>query len=199
MTPVEEADLRRNLRYYSPDAGQRAAIEGFLNGIRQQVEHELQTPWTVLNVRCYDTAIAFRTGPQMWHTDGFPSAIVKLLIYLTDGAGPVNGSELVDLQGQRVAVTGDSGSWLLFDPNRLVHRGPTQGTGPRRIVEVTLCPTLTSDIAYRFGGTNYRHPLCPPTIDLFQQGLLIQVQPLARTVFQVARQLCELQRTASPA
>jgi len=196
MTPPEVEDLRRNLRYYSPDPGQRAAIEGFLTGIGAQVEAELQTPWKVLNVRCYDTAISFRTGPQMWHTDGFPSAIVKLLVYLTTDGTPVNGSELVDLQGQRVAVSGGSGTWLLFDPNRLVHRGPVEGQGPRRIIEITLCPALSNDIAYRFGGTNYRHPLCPPTIDLFQQGLLLQVQPLARTVFQAAQQLCELERKA---
>ncbi|MEQ8344894.1 MAG: methyltransferase domain-containing protein [Sneathiellaceae bacterium] len=178
LRPQVLEDLRQNLRFFAPDPRQRENLEAFFLSISARVETELQTPWRVLNVRCYDTSLSFQGGPQVWHRDGMPSPILKLLVYLTPDEGPALGSELIDLEGRRVALAGESGIWLLFDPNRLVHRGPGEGSERRRIVEVTLCGDLSTDTRYRFGGTNYRHPICPPSVDPFQSGLVQQTVPL---------------------
>lgn len=189
LRPSEVEDLRRHLRFFAPDAARRQALEAFLSGIGSAIEAELQTPWHVLNVRCYETALSFRSGPQAWHRDGMPSGIVKILVYLAGPGQQAMGSELIDFEGRHVAVAGESGIWLLFDPSRLVHRGPATGSDRRRIIEVTLCSDLKTDTKYRFGGTNYRHPICPPGIDLFQSGLVIQTVPVLLALQQLAARL----------
>ncbi|MEQ8345783.1 MAG: hypothetical protein RIB84_24310 [Sneathiellaceae bacterium] len=183
----ELESLRRNQSYFAPDDAQRAALMGFLEASREEIERELQTPWTVLNVRCYQTHGAFQGGPQKWHADNLPKSICKLLLYLTGEAGPVLGSELIDLKGQRQTISGASGTWLLFDPTAVTHRAPESGDAVRPIVEVLLCPSLKPDLRYRFGGTNYRNPFCPPGIDLFDDPKSVHARSLAMTVYNTAR------------
>lgn len=199
FAPGDASDLIANLAYFAPDRVQRTAISGFLAGISDQVAQELRTPWRVLNIRCYRTARRFRSGPQLWHRDGFPAAILKLLVYLCPDGGPVEGSELIDHLGQEVKVLGPSGTWLLFDPNVLLHRGPTDrtqagGGQPRCIIEVVLCRDLETVLEYRFGGSNYRHPLCPPGIDLFGETAPVECQPLTQAVIEAARAISALSR-----
>src|SRR5690606_10314035 len=85
LNPAEVEDLRRNLRYDAPEHAHKAAINRFLADVRQPLESDLQSPSRVLNVRCSDTAISFRSGPRLWPRDGSPGPIATPMVYSSSG------------------------------------------------------------------------------------------------------------------
>ncbi|MFC3225948.1 class I SAM-dependent methyltransferase [Marinibaculum pumilum] len=192
LTPSELAALTEHVRYVAPTESQRETIVEFLKELKPLISEQIQSAWRVTNIRCYETDVTFEGGPQDWHSDRLPQSLIKLLIYLSKDEVAVRGSELIDRQGEHVRISGPSGRWLLFDSTDLLHRAPSEGEGPRQIIEVLLCRDFDFDIEFRFGGTNYRAPLCPPSINPFDGVDPENLSPLMKAVMVAARQITEL-------
>src|SRR5262249_5734359 len=96
----------------------RPAMEDFFRGC-------LGCPVTVLNCRPFRSLVHDKpgSGPQSWHGDGCPAGVIRGVLYLTDvdeGSGPF---QYRGPGGQVTSVTGPAGAFLVFDANRLLHRG----------------------------------------------------------------------------
>lgn len=80
-------------------------------------------------------------GPQFWHEDGCPSGVIRGVLYLTDVnefAGPF---QYKDGDGEH-SVLGEAGSLLIFDANRLSHRGSPPTKFTRAAIDFVFMPRL---------------------------------------------------------
>lgn len=134
-----------------------------LADLNSQVAKRLGAPWRVANLRALETVPgAEPVGPYTWHGDAFPRDVIKVLIYLTEVGATQGGTELIDREGTLQSVKGPPGTWLLFSPGELLHRGvPAAGDQRRLIVEVTLAPSPWPDPRPLTLGTNATYPLEP--------------------------------------
>ncbi|HVA45088.1 MAG TPA: hypothetical protein VNH11_01770 [Pirellulales bacterium] len=157
-----EAVLNRDHVYVQLGSNQSAALVDVMRALRRPVAAALGTPWHVVNTRCWRTAAgASESGPNAWHTDGFPLASPKLMVYMT-GAGPSLGTtEIKTLDGKKIAIEGPPGTWVLFRNGDLEHRGIGPRTGERIILELTLSPALRFDPGPVFAGLNAKFPRRP--------------------------------------
>jgi hypothetical protein len=96
----------------------RPAVEEFFRGC-------LGCPATVLNCRPVRSLVHNKPGfgPQSWHGDGCPAGVIRGVLYLTDVDEDGGPFQYRTPAGEVRAVTGPAGSFLVFDANRLIHRG----------------------------------------------------------------------------
>ncbi|GEM_PF-6987878 len=79
-------------------------------------------------------------GPQGFHRDGSPPGLIRGLIYLVDvdeGTGPF---EYLDENRVSHLVAGSAGTLLIFDANRLIHRGSPPRAKPRKAIDFCILP-----------------------------------------------------------
>ncbi len=79
-------------------------------------------------------------GPQSWHQDGCPPGVFRAVIYLTDVDADAGPFEYLDADKKRRSVTGPSGAFLLFDANRLLHRGSPPKRTERKVLDIVIAP-----------------------------------------------------------
>jgi hypothetical protein len=100
----------------------------------------LGCPATVLNCRPVRSLVHDKTGsgPQSWHGDGCPAGVIRGVLYLNDvdeGGGPF---QYRGPGGEVHSVTGPAGSFLVFDANRLIHRGCPPTARERYAIDFVL-------------------------------------------------------------
>ena len=145
---------------------QSSAIAGAVKELAPNISALLGTGWRVINVKSWSIqSETVKLGPNAWHLDGFPIGTFKLMVYLTPISSTVGTTEVkFDDESTRL-LEGDAGTFLLFDPSTLLHRGvaPTDRTTSRVHVEITLMRALTTDVQLAHGGLNSAFPRFPWT------------------------------------
>jgi hypothetical protein len=129
------------------------------------VSSALGAPWRIVRTRAYAiTASAqskFDTGANVWHTDQLHNAVAKALIYLTP-VDTVWGTTEVRLRnGKEQVITGPEGTFLLFNPTTLIHRGIPPSKGRRETIEITFAVSPTLDKRPHMAGLNAVYPWMP--------------------------------------
>jgi len=122
-------------------------------------------PIKVVNVRGWLTPQSVKQrGPNEWHRDGFPSGLLKTLLYLTP-PGEVTGTTEIRLpDGREILAEGDAGAFCCFDSNALMHRGVAprpEALEGRLVIEVTSMPFFFNVTEPVFPGNNANWPLTP--------------------------------------
>lgn len=154
--------LNRDHFYVQGGSDQAAALVPIIELFRRPVSACLSSPWHVVNTRCWKTRPgASEGGPNAWHTDGFPLAAPKLMIYVTGAGADIGTTEIKTLDGETIRVEGPPGTWVLFRNGDLLHRGVAPRVGERIILELTLSPTLRFDPHPVFAGLNAQFPRRP--------------------------------------
>lgn len=74
-------------------------------------------------------------GPQTFHFDGCPPGVIRALIYLVDVDSENGPFEYTDSDGASRLATGPKGTLLLFDANRLLHRGSPPRGRSRTVID----------------------------------------------------------------
>jgi len=157
-----EKDLNSSHTHLSLGAEQLDHLNSLLQLLAKPIAKCIGTPWRVVNVRCFKThPWAIETGPNEWHTDGFPLCIWKFLIYLSEVGAEKGTTELKLSDGSIASITGPSGTWLLFRNSEILHRGVAPSVGERLALEITIVPSLINDTRPICPGLNANYPKLP--------------------------------------
>lgn len=141
---------------------QQERLTPLLKALAEPVAQCLGWPWRVVNVRCWRTRPrAQEIGANSWHTDGFPTSVLKIMIYPNGASSDVGTTELVLKSGSTLTLQGPPGLWLLFKNSELLHRGVAPKTGERLGVEVTIAPSFRHDQRPVCAGLNALYPKNP--------------------------------------
>jgi hypothetical protein len=136
-------------------------VHGVLRNNVPQIKACLGHDMRIVNVRCWGLLPNSPSyGPNAWHSDCFPDGIHKLLVYLTP-PGPLTGTTELQLNGEIVSMDGPPGSWVFFNPSKILHRGLSPQTGERIILEVTIVPAFKQSSRPVFAGNNAPYPIYP--------------------------------------
>jgi hypothetical protein len=82
------------------------------------------------------------TGPQSFHRDGCPAGLIRGIVYLADVGSEGGPFEYRDDAGATHAVTAPAGTLLVFDANRLLHRGSPPRSAIRKVIDMVIAPRL---------------------------------------------------------
>jgi hypothetical protein len=160
---LQERDLNRDMTFLFLGPEQLAVIEPVIASLRDPIAACFGSPWRVVNVRSWIThARSEERGPNAWHTDGLPFPVWKIMIYLT-GVGPQIGTTEIRLaDGSLLPLEGPPGTWMLFKPSELEHRGvPPKGGGDRYLLELIAAPSFRNDQRTLCAGLNAHYPSMP--------------------------------------
>jgi tetratricopeptide (TPR) repeat protein len=157
-----EKDLNSSHTHLSLGSEQLRRLSSLLQALAKPIAKCIGTPWRVVNVRCFKThSWAVETGPNEWHTDGFPLCVKKFLIYLSEVGAEKGTTELKFSDGSIASVTGPDGTWLLFRNSEILHRGVAPIHGERFALEITIVPSLINDQRPVCPGLNANYPKLP--------------------------------------
>lgn len=151
-------------RFRRLDALQRRAIARTLDELTPEITRRLASGWRVINVKSWSIrADTVQLGPNAWHLDGFPVGTFKLMIYLTPIGTDCGTTEVKFGDGSSRILEGEAGTYLLFDPSTLLHRGIAPGAPAieRIHIEVTLMVMPVADRRLADGGLNSSYPRSP--------------------------------------
>lgn len=146
------------------DVPQRRAIARALDELAPEITRRLASGWRVINVKSWSIrADTVQLGPNAWHLDGFPIGTFKLMIYLTPIGTDCGTTEVKFDDGSSCILEGEAGTYLLFDPSVLLHRGiaPSAPAIERIHIEVTLMVMPVADRRLADGGLNSSYPRSP--------------------------------------
>lgn len=79
-------------------------------------------------------------GPQTFHHDGCPPGVIRALIYLVDVDIDNGPFEHLDSGGNSHLAVGKKGTLLIFDANRLLHRGSPPRQRFRKVIDFCVAP-----------------------------------------------------------
>lgn len=151
-------------RFRQLGAQQCAAISSAIRELAPAITEQLGTGWRVINVKSWSIqSKTTQQGPNAWHYDGFPVSTFKLMVYLTPVSVQTGTTEVKYDDGRCQLLEGDAGTYLLFDPSALLHRGvaPADTSKDRVHIEITLMRSLRTDAHLVFGGLNSAYPRFP--------------------------------------
>jgi hypothetical protein len=142
------------------------AVSDFLSEVAPAITAHLGTGWKVINLKSWSVrSDTVPQGPNAWHLDGFPIGTFKLMVYLTP-IGPMTGTtEVRFADGSSKVLEGEAGTYLLFDPSLLWHRGvaPLSAGIERTHIEISIMRALSTDLRLVEGGLNSSYPRVPWT------------------------------------
>jgi hypothetical protein len=153
-------------RFRCIDGPQYRGISDALHEMEVEITRHLGSGWRVINLKSWSTRVdTVQEGPNAWHLDGFPASTYKLMIYLTPIGRSTGTTEVRFGDGTCKLLEGDSGTYLLFDPSTLWHRGiaPNELGSERTHIEITLMRSAAVDLRLAFGGLNSAYPHLPWT------------------------------------
>lgn len=153
-------------RFRRIEAPQLRAIANFLSELEPALTTYIGGSWKVINLKSWSVrSDTVQQGPNAWHLDGFPVGTFKLMVYLTP-IGPATGTtEVRFADGSSRVLEGEAGTYLLFDPSVLWHRGvaPTDAGVERTHIEITIMRAPATDLSLVEGGLNSAYPRLPWT------------------------------------
>jgi len=141
----------------------RDAFQNVMNEIYPHIYESTGCHWRVINSCALATKPNSDFGMYNWHTDGFPNAIRKILIFpdpLNDDSGTFEYEEPTS-EGCPHKIETNGSSWIFCDVNRVKHRGRPPKKGVRNCLQVTIACAETADMSYKQLGLNAHYPLSP--------------------------------------
>jgi len=144
---------------YFSQANLLAARDLFLQGrLRNVLSGCLGFEYSIYNIRAFLSSVHSDAGkgPQGFHHDGTPPHLYRAVIYLGDVADGDGAFEYIDHSLQDVSkgnqlnperiddahkVFGGQGTVILFDANRLLHRGSPPIRHHRYVLDLSIGPT----------------------------------------------------------
>jgi hypothetical protein len=130
------------------------------------ITRRLGSGWRIINLKSWSIrSNTVQKGPNAWHMDGFPVGTYKLMLYLTPISAVAGTTEVKMADGGSKVLEGEAGTYLLFDPSTLWHRGvaPSDPTIERTHIEITLMRAVATDCRLADGGLNSAYPRLPWT------------------------------------
>lgn len=158
-----EADLNAFNDYNMLDDQHFDVLRPILNSIKDQVSECLGSPWRILTIRSWDTppsADGSNNPTAKWHRDGLGNGIRKIMLYLTD-VDNYYGATTLETKSGTFKLDGPAGTFLLFDSNDVRHKACLPREGVRRIIEITICKSITYELTGFSAGLNGQYPLFP--------------------------------------
>jgi hypothetical protein len=153
-------------RFRRIEAPQLRAMADLMSELRPEITTHVGGGWKVINLKSWSVrSDTVQHGPNAWHLDGFPVGTFKVMVYLTP-IGPATGTTEVRFADDSTRVLeGEAGTYLLFDPSVLWHRGvaPTDAGVERTHIEITIMRAPTTDLSLVEGGLNSAFPRLPWT------------------------------------
>ena len=139
------ASMSHNLRTQAPTPVQMAETYRILfeSPVADLIRSVLGYDFTIYNFRLVQSLPHHDRGqgPQAFHYDGCPPGIVRGLLYLTDVDADSGPFEYLENKESRFA-TAPAGTFLLFDANRLIHRGNPPKTRRREVMDFVVGPLV---------------------------------------------------------
>jgi hypothetical protein len=153
-------------RFRRIEAPQLRAMADLMSELERGITTHVGGGWKVINLKSWSVrSDTVQHGPNAWHLDGFPVGTFKLMVYLTP-IGPATGTtEVRFTDGSSQILEGEAGTYLLFDPSMLWHRGvaPTDAGVERTHIEITIMRATATDLRLVEGGLNSAFPNLPWT------------------------------------
>lgn len=122
-----------------------AVINAALEELKDTICQCMGSAFKVVNVRSWRThprEIQY-DQPSGWHSDGFPHAAKKIMIYVT-GCSPTLGT--TEFLSPSYFSEGPPGTWLFFENTKIHHRAIapslSEGAHDRILVEITVAPSF---------------------------------------------------------
>ena len=115
-------------------------------------------------------------GPQKFHYDGNPSGVVRGLIYLCDvdvHGGPFEWKENSDSRTSSLEI-GPSGSFILFDANKIFHRANPPSGRSRQAIDLIFIRTRTSTKKISLSLLGKTWPVDPRILALSTRDTAVQ-------------------------
>jgi hypothetical protein len=159
---IDRKAWSEKFKYFDFGRDQIGALVPVIEQLTPLVTAAFGTPWRIVNLRAW--TIQGRDedfASNIWHTDGFNEAILKVLVY----PGPIDAERgttqvrLVD--GSEKTLVAPPGAFLLFDPTLLVHRGIPPRSGERAVIELTFAASAEPDPTPVLAGLNAIYPWWP--------------------------------------
>lgn len=166
---VKSADVSKAMtdyfNWFDPRHFDDKLIDDTIGAVDKEVRKCLRGNWHAVNFKVVrSVAGAPDVGMYEWHTDCFPKNFYKLLIYLNGATESSGSTEIRYSDGRELAITGKPGTWALFNPNTLWHRGRPVLSGERIVVELTVARALRAPVRVGYGGVNSCYPRYPWTL-----------------------------------
>lgn len=153
--------LNKTLKYYVLNEQLLSALQPALESLKTPIEECLGSPWRIVNIRMWETFTQKTDiGPSGWHLDGYPFRVQKFLIYPI-GADAKRGTTELELAGGNRIADGGPGTYLLFRNSEIMHRAVPPKAASRFVIEVTIVPSIESDLSLVCAGNNARYPFFP--------------------------------------
>jgi hypothetical protein len=133
-----------------PTAEMLHALYNFLYDVKNSIFFKAAIGYDpqFLSVRFFESNphLLQPVGPQSFHYDGTPPGVMRALIYLTDVTEDSGPFEYQCTTGVSVKVVGEAGTVVIFDANRLFHRGSPPISRKRRVIDLCCAPRPHNDI-----------------------------------------------------
>jgi hypothetical protein len=160
--PETDATANRLSRFRALSEIAQALVEQALSEIRDDVASHLETPWRVLGVKSWSTAVGEpQIGMNAWHADEYIAEIFKIMIYVTPMSRQSGTLELRSGGKDFILASPDFGTWVLFRNSDLLHRGVPGSDSERVVIEITLSRALEFDLRPRFPAASVNWPEFP--------------------------------------
>ncbi len=161
---VVESIFKAGYHFRDLGTAQVRAISRAVREMAPDITAHLGSSWRVINVKSWSVrSDTVQQGPNAWHLDGFPVGTFKVMVYLTPIGKATGTTEIRLADDSTTILEGGSGTYLLFDPSVIWHRGvaPTEAATERTHIEITLMRSAATDLRYAHGGLNSAYPRLP--------------------------------------
>ena len=155
-------DLNESFISYDLSGQPLTAIRRLCEEMDPVIRSCFGSPWKVVAAKAARTHPYSREiGRNVWHSDHFPAGLHKILIYLTSPSLETGTTEVKLRSGAIKRVEGPPGTYLLFNPTELTHRGIPPVRDERISIDLTVVPSFFSGLDPVYPGQNGSYPEFP--------------------------------------
>ena len=164
---VKQAVMREHTSaFHRPSPALLTALGDWLAAQAAELERLMGHHWAVRQtwshaMRVPENNNAEELAAAVWHTDGAPLCMKKIMIYL-DGASLRLGSTEFRLRsGETTRLDGPPGVWALFENSAVSHRALPPRQKPRRVIELMIVPAMATEPRPEAHSINSGYPWFP--------------------------------------
>ena len=139
-------------------------LKNFLKTNYRKISSIFGSKFRVVNIHIYITkSDVSKNAFYRFHTDDLPSGYLKIMIYPFGVSKEIGTTEFKVGTNKSIFLEGKSGMWVLFDPNKLMHRGnpPTSKDAERYAIVLTLGCSHRKSLQILNAGCNAFVPKYP--------------------------------------
>ncbi|WP_111976514.1 hypothetical protein [Algibacillus agarilyticus] len=162
LDAASKLKITKLFNFYRPTDETVAYCLAIMDCFSEELRQLIDKPWQISNIRVFEYTVNNQDtlfGPLLWHKDGLPSSVVKLLYYPNE-INLKSGTTQLELDDGIVSLEGEPGSCLLFNSNALKHRAIIPDNSNRKTIEITLVPENASYLSLScLAGNNATFPV----------------------------------------